>query len=731
MTKKHRITGCIADLTLAVPVCYLMLTVMSSFLIFQYVPLFLLTHLTVISAVILAVRWKPVRYTVYGSAVVAALFSVAQTLRFGQPFWLEPLVDYFEWLHHFVFIAARSHDIYLGLTYALLAYISLLLIYLCMRARLFTPIIATGAAIFMLQSVSAIGLSVFPFFAFLTLIPLIMARQANYGVNERQPYKSIGTALPFCIIAVLAAILIPKPEQPLPLPVRDYAERWTQNLPGNPNFPFMSFAGISSGENRLGGQFRGNSGRMVSVTNGYGGYLRGIVYNTYTGYSWRHEETNAGTFTPVDSLPDTEYSRTMTITYNNLRTNVLLQPAWMTSYRILDDTANSAPREEYSVTTLNNVLRGSSVGNGFTYTAVSFYPRLDNEAFKEILRNSAPELGYSSDSIRFYGNANESFALIDFFSDIPDVYQFLDLPQLPARVHSLAYDITKSYGNDYDKAEAIAAYLRNNYEYNLDMPATPAGEDFTDYFLFEQGQGYCTYFASAFVVLCRSAGIPARYVSGYVLVADAAPGSYYATGNQAHAWGEVYFHGIGWVLFEPTPPFAAILRPLTSPTPAAVSTPVPTLVPTAENVLDDEPGEPPVREPDEVPDASAPEPDGGSSPRLWIWVLTVLIAGSIAAYCLRLRAKRLAILSGGGRAGLRLFWRCVMKTMARSGMPKKETETLQEYAQRLQERLPSFDFTAAAQEWDAYIYGGIIPAAADYRAAYSSLRNSKPKNCLP
>ena len=143
---------------------------------------------------------------------------------------------------------------------------------------------------------------------------------------------------------------------------------------------------------------------------------------------------------------------------------------------------------------------------------------------------------------------------------IPPVPVVVSLPteigalptSVPERVHELAKEITAGQTNSYDKAKAIEAYLRA-YPYNLEIGAPPEGQDVTDYFLFDLKKGYCDYYATALVVLARSSGLPARFVSGY------APGEYDAQHARyivrelhAHSWAEVYFPEIGWVEFEPT-----------------------------------------------------------------------------------------------------------------------------------------------------------------------------------
>lgn len=133
-------------------------------------------------------------------------------------------------------------------------------------------------------------------------------------------------------------------------------------------------------------------------------------------------------------------------------------------------------------------------------------------------------------------------------------FRYFDLPRsVPERVHTLAQEITKGLNTPYDKAKAIESYLRTNYPYDLDVPAPPEDQDVADYFLFDLKKGYCDYYATAMVVLARSIGLPARFVSGYAPGAYDAPNAQYVIREMnAHSWAEIYFPEIGWVEFEPT-----------------------------------------------------------------------------------------------------------------------------------------------------------------------------------
>jgi len=140
--------------------------------------------------------------------------------------------------------------------------------------------------------------------------------------------------------------------------------------------------------------------------------------------------------------------------------------------------------------------------------------------------------------------------------------RYLALPQaLPQRVRDLALDLTLKYTNSYDRVMAIQNYLRK-FPYSLDVPAAPRERDIADFFLFDLKRGYCDYFATTMAVLTRAAGIPSRMVTGYSTGSyDFASGRFVVVEADSHAWVEIYFPGLGWLEFEPTPNLAPIARP--------------------------------------------------------------------------------------------------------------------------------------------------------------------------
>ena len=139
--------------------------------------------------------------------------------------------------------------------------------------------------------------------------------------------------------------------------------------------------------------------------------------------------------------------------------------------------------------------------------------------------------------------------------------------ELPAQVRARALRLppgrnprTLALGRQWraaagDDAGAVVrralAMIHAGFAYTLATP--PAGIHEVDDFLFERKAGYCEHFSSAFVVLMRAAGIPARVVTGYAGgVRNPLGGYWLVRQSDAHAWAEVWLAGRGWVRVDPT-----------------------------------------------------------------------------------------------------------------------------------------------------------------------------------
>jgi len=145
---------------------------------------------------------------------------------------------------------------------------------------------------------------------------------------------------------------------------------------------------------------------------------------------------------------------------------------------------------------------------------------------------------------------------------------FMYVPEItPQRVHDKVAEITYDLESDFEKIMAIRYYLIQ-FPYTLSPQSVPDGVCFVDHFLFDGQEGYCTYYATAMAVMSRIAGVPSRYVEGFLLPpAEEHPALFAVTNMMAHAWVEVYFEGFGWLIVEATAPYAFFQDPELIPPP--------------------------------------------------------------------------------------------------------------------------------------------------------------------
>lgn len=260
-----------------------------------------------------------------------------------------------------------------------------------------------------------------------------------------------------------------------------------------------------------------------------GHYMRGGTLSEYDGLGWRNPggtdrqevEANSSVVEAMDA------GETLAIG----RKEIVQQVAMVINTQVL--YAAPEPAELSTVARVETRGPGDLIalwGREKTYTAVSRVPAVNDEALA---------------AVSSWGSENP----------LPESYAIhLALPDtVTERTVELARELTNGKPSMYAKAQAIEGYLRT-FEYDLTVSAPPADVvDVADYFLFELQRGYCDYYATAFVVIARSVGLPARFATGF------APGNWNPedgrwtiTEAEAHSWPEVYFPDYGWIPFEPT-----------------------------------------------------------------------------------------------------------------------------------------------------------------------------------
>ncbi len=333
------------------------------------------------------------------------------------------------------------------------------------------------------------------------------------------------------------------------------------------------FEGISEGKEKI--SLKVTSRKPLGQTM----YLRGNWKNIYTGQGWKEDVESTDIFKqyPEDKLDWAElmyamyrYDRFKTmddlvcidsidITYQDIETSSIFLPLKCTNIKASMALDFASPK---------NLNFGALTRSGNRYLLSNLKLNYNSDAWRDFV-NSVTKYTYSSVNYvdmmeyrKLLSDHNITIGRECYFSN-EDILakraryikeQFVELPkELPERITSLTNQITKDCTTTVDKCAAIEAYLKK-YTYTLRPPKIPEGKDLVDYFLFDTKEGYCSYFATAMVVMLRTQGIPARYAQGFSFSTGTRPNSTYEiSSTSSHAWVEAYEEGLGWMTYDPTP----------------------------------------------------------------------------------------------------------------------------------------------------------------------------------
>jgi hypothetical protein len=335
----------------------------------------------------------------------------------------------------------------------------------------------------------------------------------------------------------------------------------------------------------------------LEIRSARNGYVRGTAFDVYTGQSWkrskrtelnmrtvpmrtRRYEATPSYALPVIDFPSRHYAenelkrKDILIDKDNLYSQneisdlnyriftqevTLLKdhpPVFFSSYQPvkLESVSMIRTRDDEPVN-VPPLLDDFSVPHSqlprhpgrFTYRATILAPDVHRAQMKESLGAPPPVI------VDRYTGLPIASKIARYQSEVGAGVNVLPVPE---EVFREADRVVAGATTPYDKVLAIYSYLKDTdrFAYTLEFPELNEYQEATSYLLFTSRAGFCQQFASAMAVLCRTQNIPARVVTGY------APGSYSVIGNKyvyrdrnAHAWVEVYFDGLGWVMFDPTP----------------------------------------------------------------------------------------------------------------------------------------------------------------------------------
>ena len=133
---------------------------------------------------------------------------------------------------------------------------------------------------------------------------------------------------------------------------------------------------------------------------------------------------------------------------------------------------------------------------------------------------------------------------------------YLQVPAAYDSLYGLAESIVNRAGakTSFEKAIALQDWLADGtFKYTLKAPTVVNASGLAT-FLERTKSGYCQQFSYAMAVLARLLGIPSRVAYGFTAgTGTGVDDQWLVTTHDAHAWPELYFQGLGWLRFEPTP----------------------------------------------------------------------------------------------------------------------------------------------------------------------------------
>jgi transglutaminase-like putative cysteine protease len=213
-----------------------------------------------------------------------------------------------------------------------------------------------------------------------------------------------------------------------------------------------------------------------------------------------------------------------------------------------------------------------------------------------------------------------------------------NLPDVIART---AEEIAGDEPTNYQKALALQDWFRDSGGFTYSLERAPgSGMEALAEFVTTDKVGYCEQFAAAMAVMARTLDIPARVVVGFLTPDPIGPDTYLFTSDDLHAWPELFFSGIGWVRFEPTPSDRTGAAP--SWTTEALTTAAPNPTPGAQ-----ESTAPKQDRADRQPGSADTGDAGSGAPDLLPWLGGALVLLLLAAPRLVRDAQRRSRLAAG------------------------------------------------------------------------------------
>ncbi len=384
--------------------------------------------------------------------------------------------------------------------------------------------------------------------------------------------------LPFCVLYIFLLFKMPVQKEPYDWgfvrDAYDYVKGkiiiYIESTRENEKEDFSLLMSGFSEDGKLKGEISNSEKILIRMErkNGHANsiYLRGKIYDSFSGREWKQNANNDKTIQDMDMLETVyalkrydnehltdyiEYNR-VGVQYEYFNTGILFTPS---KVRIIDGVDYVRKGSDY--------LFNGQKGYGTEYELTFYQLNQQNPDFENLfnakLQNDTKVWEYV---VNMYDSGeDEKYSLSDL-----DEYQqqmkqiYSDEVQLSERVKTYIEGVTVGCKTKLERLKAIEQGL-SEYEYTQRPGELPENvtdaASFLEYLLFDSKQGYCSHYATAFVLLARNEGFPARYVEGFC-VPPRKEAFVEVTPTMLHAWPEVYVENVGWISFEPTPGYGSI-----------------------------------------------------------------------------------------------------------------------------------------------------------------------------
>lgn len=342
----------------------------------------------------------------------------------------------------------------------------------------------------------------------------------------------------------------------------------------------LGMSGYSEENSKLGGSIVISRKPVMKVKTPKLMYLKGNTKDSYDGSMWTKSKHEYIKIRQTDKKRDIDYKDfselyvksdfDLEIQYEkSFKTTSIFSPNLPSDISIEDDVYND--KFTYDILSVENKssaynISGIVLQDTYGRNIPANIDELEGKKIKpaKFMRYNLESIDKSTNDeyFDFMNNEELSTEKIERIRFDEKYDDYLQIPQnISDRTYNLVENIIGDSETSYDKVKKIKEYLSKNYPYSTEVTDIPEEREFLDYFLFEERKGYCTYFATAMTVMCRIAGVPARFSEGFKMSDNRVGyGRYLVTNEDAHAWCEVLAYpddGI-WVIADPSPTPAEI-----------------------------------------------------------------------------------------------------------------------------------------------------------------------------